>query len=77
MLYNQNNKLLGHYVFGRSKRDWSHNYVRTYADSDVYLTSENCLRYLNTNQNFWGSIPKPIEVINDQPIEIPDTSKVE
>ncbi len=59
--------LLGSAAFGRSKSDWSHNYVRLLDEEDVYLTNENIIFALNTSADYWGEVPKPPE---------PDTSAV-
>ena len=48
-------------IFGRSKSDWSHNYVRLPGEDDVYLTNENIIYILNTSPTYWGEKPKPPE----------------
>ena len=47
-------------IFGRSKSDFSRNYVRTHKDPKVYLTNSSILHLLNTSYNYWGEsfIPK-------------------
>ena len=60
-LYNNNDKKVGYYVFGRSSKDWKHNYVRIGNKSNVYLTDQNIVNNLNPRANFWGEKPKPIE----------------
>ncbi|MBC8479627.1 MAG: DUF4340 domain-containing protein [FCB group bacterium] len=50
---------IGYYVFGRSKTDWSHNYIRFEGKPEVYLTSESVLHHLNTGPTFWGVKPEP------------------
>ena len=61
-LYNNNDKKVGYYVFGRSSKDWKHNYVRIDEEPDVYLTNHNIINNLNPRDSFWGEKPKPIEV---------------
>lgn len=48
-------------IFGRSKSDWSHNYVRLSGENEVYLTNENIIYVLNTSPTYWGEKPKPPE----------------
>ena len=60
-LYNNNDKKVGYYVFGRSSKDWKHNYVRIGNKSNVYLTDQNIVNNLNPRATFWGEKPKPIE----------------
>lgn len=52
---------LGKYVFGRSKSDWSKNYVRVPPDPTVYLTDSNVMYTLSTSPTYWGVKPKPPE----------------
>ncbi len=52
---------VGKAIFGRSKSDWSHNYVRIPGENDVYLTSENVVYLINTTPTYWGEVPKPPE----------------
>ena len=56
---------IGYYVFGRSKKDWSHNYVRYDNKPEVYLTNTSIIHHINTRDVFWGEIPKPIEIPQD------------
>ena len=60
-LYNNNDKKVGYYVFGRSSKDWKHNYVRIGNESNVYLTDQNIVNNLNPRATFWGEKPKLIE----------------
>ncbi len=53
---------IAYYVFGRSKSDWTHNYVRVEDDYEVYLTDSNVINHLSTQATFWGEVPKPPEV---------------
>jgi len=53
---------MAYYVFGRSKSDWSHNYVRIEEDPAVYLTDTNVINHLSTKATFWGEVPKPPEL---------------
>ena len=43
----KNNNKIGYYVFGRSKKDWKHNYVRINQKPHVYLTNQNVINNLN------------------------------
>ena len=45
-------------IFGRSKSDYAHNYVRTHKDPQVYLTNESILHNLSTSPMYWGEAPK-------------------
>ena len=56
---------IGYYVFGRSKKDWSHNYIRYNDEPEVYLTNVSIIHHLNTRDTFWGQPPKPIEIPQD------------
>lgn len=69
-LYDQENNKLGYYVFGRSKKDWKHNYVRIDQEPHVYLTNQNIINNLNPRDSFWGEMPKPIEVDSLESISI-------
>ncbi len=64
-LINANDDTIGYFVFGRSKSDWSHNYIRFKEGPEVYLTSENVISSLNTGEKFWGQVPKPPPVKAD------------
>tara|TARA_B100000700_G_C15031124_1_gene850597 strand:+ start:837 stop:1418 length:582 start_codon:yes stop_codon:yes gene_type:complete len=61
-LYDKDDIKLAYYVFGRSNKDWKHNYVRIDEEPDVYLTNHNIINNLNPRDSFWGEKPKPIEV---------------
>jgi len=50
---------IDYFVFGRSKSDWSHNYVRHGDSPDVFLTNESIIHFLNTSGSFWGEAPAP------------------
>ena len=52
---------LGEFVFGRSKSDWSKNYVRLKPAPTVYLTDSNVIYQLSTTPTYWGAKPKPPE----------------
>ncbi len=54
-------KTLGYYVFGRSKSDYAHNYVRIQDEPEVYLTTANVIYHLSTSETFWGEVPKSDE----------------
>ena len=45
-------------VFGRSKSDFSRNYVRKQQNPEVYLTSSSVLHFISTSPNYWGELPK-------------------
>jgi len=60
-LIDASGETIGYYVFGRSKSDWSHNYVRLGESSDVYLTDQSVIHFLNTTETFWGEKPQPPE----------------
>jgi hypothetical protein len=60
---------IGYYVFGRSKSDWAHNFVRLRNENEnkdvlknVYETSESVIHYLNTSETYWGEKPKEPEL---------------
>ncbi len=52
---------VGDAIFGRSKTDWSHNYVRFPDKEEVYLTDQNIIYVLNLKATYWGEKPKPPE----------------
>ncbi len=58
-LLDDNGNTLEYAVFGRSKSDFSRNYVRGKEDAHVYLTNESVLHFLNTTPTYWGEVPKP------------------
>ena len=58
-LLDNDGNTLEYAVFGRSKSDYSRNYVRGKNDADVYLTNESVLHFLNTTPTYWGEVPKP------------------
>jgi len=45
-------------VFGRSKSDFSRNYVRTQQNPEVFLTNSSILHFISTSPNYWGELPK-------------------
>tara|TARA_B100001029_G_C15062241_1_gene459565 strand:+ start:4263 stop:4850 length:588 start_codon:yes stop_codon:yes gene_type:complete len=52
---------IGSYIFGRSKTDWAHNFVRLKDQNEstdilknVYETSESVIHHLNTSATYWG-----------------------
>lgn len=59
-------------VFGRSKSNYSRNYVRIGDDPNVYQTNSNVIYQLQTQPTYWGEKPKPPE-----PEEKVDTTVVE
>lgn len=62
---------LAHYIFGRSKSDYSRSYIRIGDDPNVYLTDQNIMHMISTNETYWGE--KPVIEI-PQPISNPDSS---
>ena len=58
-LFDNGDKVLGDYYFGRSKADWSHNNFRFAGKEAVYLTSSNVIYHLNTTADYWGEKPPP------------------
>ena len=64
-IINSDGESMGHYIFGRSKSDFSRNYVRVGHDPNVYLTNQNIIHLISTNETYWGEIPK---------VEIPQSS---
>ena len=67
-LIDLNGNTIEYAVFGRSKSDYSRNYVRTHNDPQVYLTNENILHYLSTLPTYWGELPKAQELPALDPI---------
>ena len=61
-LINTDDKTIGYYIFGRSKTDWAHNFVRIRIGENlsedvlknVYETSESVIHHLNTSTTYWG-----------------------
>jgi len=60
-LLNASGDALIHAVFGRSTSDWSHNYVRTVGDEQVYLTDSSVMHMMYPRATYWGEKPKPAE----------------
>lgn len=63
-LFDENDQLLAHYIFGNKGQDYSHNYVRNYDEQEVYRTVENVFYMLNTSPTYWGKNP-PEETTTD------------
>lgn len=59
---------IGSAVFGRSKSEWSKNFVRVGDEKEVFQTNESILHQLQTRPTYWGEKPKPPE---------PDTTATE
>jgi hypothetical protein len=57
------NNTIAYFVFGRSRSDYSHNYIRIQDNNAVYLTDQNILHHLNTEETFWGEVPQRDEEI--------------
>ena len=64
-IINSEGESMGHYIFGRSKSDYSRNYVRIGHDPNVYLTDKNIIHLISTNETYWGEMPK---------VEVPQAS---
>ena len=63
-LIDNNDNTIGYYIFGRSKTDWAHNFVRLKNENEskdvlksVYETSESIIHHLNTSATYWGEKP--------------------
>ena len=63
-LIDNNDNTIGYYIFGRSKTDWAHNFVRLKNENEskdvlksVYETSESIIHLLNTSATYWGEKP--------------------
>ena len=74
-LFDENNQLLAHYIFGNKGQDYSHNYVRNYNEQEVYRTAENVFYMLNTSPTYWGKNP-PKEQPDKEETNIDTTSSV-
>ena len=68
-LVNAEDITIGYFVFGRSKTDWAHNFVRLRSENEskdvlknVYETSESVIHHLNTSATYWGEIPPAPEL---------------
>ncbi|MBC8174088.1 MAG: DUF4340 domain-containing protein [Candidatus Marinimicrobia bacterium] len=71
-LLNDTGDTLNRVIFGRSKSNYSRNYVRIGDDLNVYQTNSNVIHQLQTRPTYWGEKPKPPE-----PEEKVDTTPVE
>ncbi len=58
-LLDTNGSEMAYAVFGRSSRDWSHNYVRTKDEEEVFLTNQSVIHLLYPRASYWGEKPKP------------------
>ena len=67
-VYDENGNEITHVILGRSKSDWSHNYIRINDSPEVYLTNTSIIYMLNPRDTYWGEKPKPVE---------PDTTAVD
>ena len=74
-LFDENNQLLSHYIFGNKGQDYSHNYVRNYDEQEVYRTAENVFYMLNTSPTYWGKNP-PEEQPKKEETTIDTTSSI-
>ena len=75
-LISNDDQTLGYFVFGRSKTDWSHNYVRVRKSPEVYLTSSSIIHHLGTTESFWGKEP-PAPEISDSLIFSGNTDQIQ
>ena len=57
-IINSRDETVGYYVFGRSKSDYSHSYIRIGDDQKVYLADQNVTYMLSTRDTYWGEKPK-------------------
>ena len=53
-IFDRNDNLILHYIFGNSGSDFQHNYVRENLSNDVYRTDDNVYFLLNCNPTYWG-----------------------
>ena len=74
-LFDENDQLLAHYIFGNKGQDYSHNYVRNYDEQEVYRTAENVFYMLNTSPTYWGKNP-PKEQPDKEETTIDTTSSL-
>ena len=72
-LVDESDNTIGYFVFGRSKSDWAHNFVRLRGEQDrkdllknVYETSESIIHHLNTSVTYWGEKPPVPEIISNE-----------
>ena len=61
LLIGKSQDTLGYYVFGRSKSDWAHNFVRIKKGNinkdelnNVFETNQSIIHNLNTSLTYWG-----------------------
>ena len=62
-LINFNGEIIGKYIFGRSKSDYSRSYVRLTNDPKVYLADQNVSYMLSTRPTYWGEKPTKEEIL--------------
>ena len=75
LLFDENDQLLAHYIFGNKGQDYSHNYVRSHDENEVYRTAENVFYMLNTSPTYWGKNP-PEEQLENEETTIDTTSSI-
>lgn len=73
-VFDKNDNMLIHYIFGRSSTDYQHNYVREANSNEVYRTNDNVYFLLNSRPTYWGNKPTPptpdeVETNDDTPSE--------
>ena len=56
-VYNVEDALVTHAVFGKSSTDWARNYVRIGEGPEVYLTDRSIAYQLSADPTFWGEKP--------------------
>ena len=61
IIYDEDQSEIGRAVFGRSKSEWSKNFVRIGDEKEVYQTNANIMYQLQTLPTYWGEKPKPPE----------------
>ena len=74
-IFDKNDNVILHYIFGNSGSDYQHNYVRENMANDVYRTNDNVYFLLNTNPTYWGEKPPKPKPIDDENKSIMDDEK--
>lgn len=71
-VYDAENELLTHAVFGKSSTDWARNYVRIGDGPEVYLTDRSIVYQVSTDATFWGEkLPEPAPTAVDSADVVP------
>ena len=68
-LVDNEDNTISYFIFGKSKSDWAHNFVRLRSENEskdvlknVYETSESVIHFLNTTATYWGEKPPVSEL---------------